>query len=113
MIWNNQVLEGKDKFRKVYLREAYINPFAQPPHIIKSREVVLWTSSYRRVILRSGLLDRNGEITVQTGNGSFEGVELDNLLWVEHFSNSSPVNHNLRRCSVTVKERERFAGVRK
>ena len=41
MIWNNQVLEAKDKFPGFYLRESCLNSFAQPPHTLKSREVVL------------------------------------------------------------------------
>ena len=84
-ICNNQVLEAKDKLPGFDIREASLNPYSQPPHILKAREVVLWTQSYQRVIITSTVLDRNGEIAVQTGDGSFEGVELDELLWVEHF----------------------------
>ena len=110
MIWKNQVLKGKDKLPEGNLREACLNPFAQPPHILKAREVVLWTPSYKLVIVTSGVLDRNGELTVQTEDGSFEGVETDKLLWVEHFSKSSPITHNLRRCTVTAKNAERYTG---
>ena len=113
VIRNNQVLEGKDKFPGFNQREACLNHFTQPPRILKARDVVLWTPSYQRVILTSTVLYRNGETTVLTEDGSFEGVELDNLLWVEPFLKSSPINHNLRRCSVRAKDAERFTLVGK
>ena len=110
VIWDNQVLETKDKFPGFDLRESFLNPSSQPPRILKAREVVLWTPSYQRVIISSAVLDRNGNITVQTEDGSFEGVKLDKLLWVEHFSKSSKITHNLRLCMVTAKDAERFTG---
>ena len=66
----------------------------------------------QRVIISKVVLDRNGEITVQTEDGSFEGVKLDKLLWVDHFSKSSPITHNLRSCTVTAKDSKHFTGVR-
>jgi len=110
VIWENQELEGRSKLYEGNVREASLNPFAQPPHILKAREVVLWTPSYRRVIITTGVLDRNGEITVQTEDGTFEGVQTSKLLWVEHFSRSSPIGHNLRRCTVEARNAERFTG---
>ena len=113
VIWDNQVLEVMDKFPGFDLREACINPYSQPPHILKAKEVILWNPSYQRVIISSEVLDRNGEITVQTEDRSFEGVELEELLWVEHFSKSSPITHNIRSCTVNAKDSERFTGVRR
>ena len=86
VIWNNQVLEAKDKLPGFDIRETSLNPYSQPPRTLKDREVVLWTPSYQHVIISITVLDKNGEIIVQTEDGSFESVELDELLWVEHFS---------------------------
>ena len=113
VIWNNQVLEGKDKLPDFDIREASLNPYSQPPHILEGREVVLWTPSYQRVIITSTVMNRNGEISVQTVDGSFEGVDLDKIIWVERFSQSSIITHDLRSCMVTSKDAERFTGVRR
>ena len=64
--------------------------------------------SYERGIVTSTVMDRNGEITVQTEDGSFESVELDELIWVEHFSERSPITIDLRSCMVTSRDSERF-----
>ena len=113
VIWDNSVLEIKDKLPGLDIREASLNSYSQPPHILKVREVVMWTPSYQRVIISSTVLDSNGEITAQTEDGSFEEVELEELLWVEYFSKSSPITYNLRLCRVTSKDSERFTGVRR
>ena len=113
IIWDNQILKAKDKFPGFDLREAYPNPYSQPPHILKAREVVLLTPSYQRVIISSAVLDRKGEITVQTEDGSFEGVELEELVWVKQFSKSSPITHNLRLCTINAKDSDCFTGVRR
>ena len=113
VIWDNQVLGAKEKLPGFDIREASLNPSSQLSHILKAREVVLWTQSYQYVIISSKVLDRNGEITVQTEGESSEGVELEELLWVEHFSQRSPITYNLRSCRVTSKDSERFTGVRR
>ena len=92
--------------------ERPLNPYSHTPHILEAREVVMWTPSYQRVIITSTVLDRNGDITVQTEDGSSEGVKLDKLIWVENFSQSSPITHDLRSCMVPSKDAGRFTGVR-
>ena len=45
-ILHNQFLDGQDKFPNFHLREASFDRCSHPPHILKSKKVVLWTLSY-------------------------------------------------------------------
>ena len=112
LIWHNQFLDGQDKFPDFDQRELSFNRYSHPPHILQAKEVVLWTPSYQHVIITSGVLDRNEEITVQTEDGKFKGVELDSLLWIEHFAPSSPITHTIKRCTILAKNAEYFCGLR-
>ena len=60
IIWHNEILDGQDKFPNFHLREASFDRCSHPPHILKSKQVVLWMLSYQHVIITSGVLDRNG-----------------------------------------------------
>ena len=80
MILHNQLLDGQDKFPDSDLRELSFNHYSHLPRILQAKEVVLWTLSYEHVIVTSGVLDMNGELTVQAKDGKYEGFELDSLL---------------------------------
>ena len=65
-IWHNQFLDGQDKFTDFDLKVLSFDHYSHPPRILQATEVILWTPSYQHVIITSGILDRIGEITVQT-----------------------------------------------
>ena len=111
IIHHNQFLDGQDKFPDFNLRELSLDRYFNPPHILQAKEVVLWTPTWEHVIITTGVLDRNGELTVQTEDGMYKGFELDSLMWIEHCSPSSPVNHTIKRCTVSSKNAERFCGI--
>ena len=110
---NNQFLEGKDKFPDSDLRELSFDCYSHPPYILQTKEDVLWTPSYMHIIITSDVLERNGEITVQSEGGRFKGVKLNSLLWIEHFAQRSPISHTLKRCTVSAKNAEHFYGPRR
>ena len=112
LIRHSQFLDGQDKFPDFDLKELSFDRYSHSPHILQAEEVILWTPSYQYVIITSGVLDRNGEITVQTEDGKFKGVELDSLLWIEHFAPSSLITHTIKRCTVLAKNAECFCGLR-
>ena len=74
IICHNQFRVGQDKFPAFDLRELYFDHYSHPPHILQAKEVVLGTPSYEHVFVTTGALDRNGELTVQTEDWSYEGV---------------------------------------
>ena len=80
IIRHNHFLDGQDKVTNLDLKELSFDCYSHPPHILQEKEVILWTPSYEHVILTTGVLDRNGELTVQTEDGRYEGVELESLL---------------------------------
>ena len=112
-IWNNQFLEAKKKLPDFDIREASLNPYSRLPSHYRSQRSRPMHPSYERGIVTSTVMDRNGEITVQTEDGSFESVELDELIWVEHFSERSPITIDLRSCMDTSRDSERFTLVRR
>ena len=69
--------------------------------------------SYQHVIITSDVLDRSGEIMVQTEDGMHKGVEVQSLLWIEHFAQRSPINHTIKRFTVSAKNAEFFCGLRR
>ena len=110
-IRHNQFLDGQDKFPDFDLREILFHRYSHPPHILQAKIVVLWTMSYQHVIITTDILDRNGEITVQTEDGKYKGIKMDYLLWIEHFAPISLVDHKIKRCTILAKNAERFCGL--
>ena len=110
VICHNQFLAGQDKFPNFYINKFSLNPYSYPPRILKAGEVVLCTSLYTHVLIISGVLDRNGECTIQTEDSGFYRVNLESLLWIQHFTPSAPINHRIKRCAQSTKKTERFYG---
>ena len=111
IILHNQFLDEQDKFPDFDLRELSFGRYSHPPRILQEKEVVLWTPAYEHVIITTGVFNRNEELTIQTEDGRYEGVELDLLLWIEHLSPSSPVDYTIKRCAFSSKNAERFCGL--
>ena len=110
IIRHNQFLDRQDKFPDFDLRELSFDCYSRPPRIIKGKEVISWTPTYKNVITNTSVLDRNRELTVQTEDGRCKGGDLDCLLWINHFSPSSPVDHMIKRCTVSSKNVEFSVG---
>ena len=62
------------------------------------------------VLIVSCVSDRNGERTIQTEDSGFYGVNPDNLLWIEHFSLSVPIDHKINHLTYSVKNAGSFCG---
>ena len=110
VICHNQYLIDHNKFQYFDINQLSLNSYSHPPHILKAGEVLLWTPLYMYVLIVSGVSDRNGEYMTQTEDGGFFGVNLDNLLWIEHFSPSAPTDHRIKYCTYSIKNAGRFCG---
>ena len=108
VICHNQYLIDHNKFQYFDINQLSLNSYSHPPHILKAGEVLLWTPLYMYVLIVSGVSDRNGKCTIQNEVGDFDGVKSDNLLWIEHFSPSAPINHRIVHCTYSVRNAERF-----
>ena len=108
VICHKQLLQGQNKFPDFEINKLELNKYYHSPHFLKAGKVVLWTPLYVHVLVIIGVSNCNSECMIKTEDGTFEGMNPEELLWIDHFSPLMAITHRIKTCAYLPKLAERF-----